>query len=211
METFAHLFKKGKIVTYKKNEIIFSPHIKPLGVYQLKSGYVYSYSLTKDNKKRIQSIIKPGDVFPLLQYVHTANVNFYIAALTDITVFILESEPFFSQVYADNNLLKELVKSLAKYLGGYVERVGNLEMETLQKRVIGRIIHFSTEYGIKKGNEVYIEVPLTHELIAQSINVSRSNVSRELEKLQEEGIIAFQKKHLIVVNFEELKKQLEEL
>ncbi len=209
MKTFAKLFLKGEIVNYKKKEIIFSPLIKPKGVYKLESGFLYSYSLTSDNKKRIQSILKPGAVLPLLRYVSTARPHFYLEALTNVKLSLLNSDMFFSQVYDDKNLMQELIKSLALYLSYYVEFVENLELETIQKRLFGRLLFFSTQFGVQKNNEIYIEVPLTHELISQSINVSRENVTRELVKLQTEGIITFKRKNLVVLNIKELEKRVQ--
>jgi len=51
-------------------------------------------------------------------------------------------------------------------------------------------------------------MPLTHEFIADSINVSRENVSRELNKLEKERLIEFQGKYLIILDSAKLRKKL---
>ncbi len=64
MNSFDTLFRQGAVINYKKGEIIFSPWKKPKGIYLIKSGFIYSYSLSETHKKRIQNIVKAGDVFP---------------------------------------------------------------------------------------------------------------------------------------------------
>lgn len=136
--------------------------------------------------------------------------RFYLEAMTDVRLSFLEKDEFFSQIYADSNLSQEFILALANYLSVYVERVENLEMDSMQKRVVGRLLHFASRFGIKRkdSNAIYVQVPMTRELIGQSINISRENVSRELNKLQDKKLIDFQGKHLIILNEKKLSSLL---
>jgi len=209
MKTFKQLFAKGTIIHYKKRDIIFSPTQLPEGVYQVQKGFLYSYTMSNQGKRKIQNIVKPGEIFPLLINLTKTSSRFYVEAMTDIKLSLLEKEEFFSQIYADSNLTQAFIQSLANYLNVYVERVENLEMDSIQKRVVGRLLQFASRFGIQKDNKtIFVQVPMTREIIGQSINISRENVSRELNKLQDKNLIAFQGKHLIILNKEELSRLL---
>ena len=47
---------------------------------------------------------------------------------------------------------------------------------------------------------MFIEPPLTQDFIARSIGVSRENISREFRKLEREGLVGLQEKHLVILN-----------
>lgn len=210
MKSFASLFAKGKKYIYNKKDIITSPSLSLKGIYYVKEGFLYGYSLTSNNKKMIQTILKPGDIFPLLQYFESTihiPTRFYTKALTEVTLLELDKDLFFTKVYSDRNLMKELIQAFTSYLRKYVERVENLERETLSERVTGRLLHFASDFAVAREKTLFIEVPLTHEFIAESINVSRENVSRELNKLEKEKVIEFQGKHLIILDIGKLKKK----
>jgi len=209
VRTSSDIFSKGGIIKYKKNDTILSPKISPRGIYQIKSGFVYSYSLTSDYKKRIQSILKPGEIFPLLWAIAHSPQRFYTKALTDVTLSIISKDLFLAKLYKDKDLTRRLIEIFAEYLNMYVERVENLELKTSRKKIIGRILHFSSRFGVKKNGEIYIQIPVTHNLIAQSINLSRENVTRELSKLEKEKLINFKKGKLAILDLKRLKDEID--
>jgi CRP-like cAMP-binding protein len=208
MKNFKSIFTKGKKRLFQKKDIIISPTLLPEGVYYLEEGFVYGYTLNKKNKKRIQNILKPGEIFPILQSTIEQPSRFYVEALTDVTLSLLARDTFLKHIYANKNLTEEYLNALISYISRYSGRVENLELETLREKVAGRIIHFGVHFGIIQGTKIFIEVPLTQKFIADSINVSRENVSRELKKLVKEQLIAFDGKHIVVLDSKKLGKKI---
>ena len=207
MNDFAKLFAHGPLLMYKKGMIISSPSSPPKGIYRVKSGYLYSYSLA-NKRKKVQSVIGPGGLFPLLWATNTTRRLFYLEALTEMTLSLLDKDVFFERMYESKELSKAFIAAFASYLRIYVDRVENLEFETLDTRVQARILHFGEHFGSKRDKHIYIDFPLTQGFIAQSINGSRENVSREITKLEKEGIISLQKKQLIILKPDVLREMV---
>src|SRR5579883_2570487 len=107
MKNFESIFKKGTQTAYKKKSITFSPTIPPKGMYRIQSGFTYTYSLTKDNKKRIQTILKTGDIFPLIMNTMGTPFLFYMEAITNITIAHMETKQFFNNIYTNSSLNQE--------------------------------------------------------------------------------------------------------
>ena len=61
--------------------------------------------------------------------------------------------------------------------------------KNMESRVSLILLEFAQKYGVRKGNGVLVDVPLTREGIANYIGVTRETVSRKLSSLQEEGTI----------------------
>jgi CRP-like cAMP-binding protein len=210
MDVLSELFKKGKTVSFTKNQVIMSPKKKPNGIYKITKGFIVTYILPATQKKRIQTILKRGDMFPLAWAIHNTNTNVYIEAITDGSAQMIKKEVFLKTIKQRQDAALEIISHLLVYLGIYMERVDNLEYDSVQKKVISRMLFFANRFGKKKGDAFTIELPLTHKFIAESINVSRENVTRELNVLEKNKIISFKNHQLTVLNSKQLQKFLEE-
>ena len=208
MKNFQSIFAKGKKQRYQKKDIIISPTTISEEMYRIEEGFVYGYTRSNKNKKRIQNILKPGEIFPILQPPTGQPGRFYVEALTNVSLLSLPKEGFLKNIYANKKLIEEYINALTGYLNRYTERVENLELETLPKKVAGKLLYFGSHFGEEQGTKVFIELPLTQEFIAESINVSRENISRELSKLVQEKIIEFEGKNLVILNAKKLAKKI---
>lgn len=210
MTTLAKLFREGTIVSFKKGDILISPKKKPKGIYRITQGFIYSYSKSFGNKKRIQMILKKGDVFPLAWAVNNTQKDVYVEALTDTTTEHVTKDIFLTHVKNNQNATWEMISILISYLSVYVDRVDNLEFDTVREKVLNRILFFTERFGKKKAATSEVDLPITHKLIAESISVSRENVTRELKLLEKKRVIAF-KNHQLIVNSKELEEELRTL
>lgn len=208
MSEISDLFAKGTKISFKKGFLFMSPKKKPLGVYLLSEGFVVSYSKSVEDKRRIQTILKQGDLFPLAWAIHDIKRSFYLEALTDGNAYLLDKQYFLDQINKDHKITLEMINALLSYLMIYTERVENFEYNTVREKLVSRILFFANRFGISMKKQIVINLPVTHKLIAESINVSRENITRELKILENEKIISFRNRQLIILDLQRLKKAL---
>lgn len=60
---------------------------------------------------------------------------------------------------------------------------------TARGRIIAELISLAERFGESHGNRILIEAPITHQDIADSINMTRETASRALEQLFEERLM----------------------
>lgn len=202
------LFGNCTVHNFKKNRLIITPDKKPIGIHQIISGFVVVFSNPVAGKRKIQAFLKAGDFFPLVWTIQTVQKQLYFAALTDCATCFVPKKVFLEKLNANKNAAQEVINMLATYLSVYMDRVDNLGYETLQKRLISRLLFFTTRFGKKEGKGISIDLPLTHSLIAESINVSRENVTRELKILKDKKLVSFTNHHLVLLNPKKLKNML---
>jgi CRP-like cAMP-binding protein len=210
MSAISDLFKKGKTVHFKKNNFFISPKKVPEGIFQITEGFIYSYSQSTSHKKRIQTILKKGDIFPLAWAIslETVRHDMYVQALTDGSVQLIEKNIFLDLINNSHGAALEIISVLLMYLSTYVDRVENLEEDTVRDKLINRLLFFVNRFGVQDGEKFLIDLPITHRLIAESISVSRENVTRELKSLENKKLITFKNRQLIVLDHEKLKEEL---
>jgi CRP-like cAMP-binding protein len=210
MSAISDLFQTGKTVQFKKNDFFITPKNEPHGIYQISEGFIYSYSQSVSHKKRIQTILKKGDIFPIAMAINidTVRRDMYVQALTDGSAQLIEKEIFLDCINKSHNATLEIVDVLLMYLIVYVDRVENLEEDTARDKLIYRLLFFASRFGMNEGGKIFIDLPITHKLIAESISVSRENVTRELKALEKKKLITFNNHQLIILDIHKLREEI---
>jgi CRP/FNR family transcriptional regulator len=91
----------------------------------------------------------------------------------------------------------------------YTQRIQTLEYRTARGRIISELIHLAERFGKKDNGEVLINAPLTHQDIADSINMIRETASRALELLFEEGLVGQHDHSFSIKDMDKLRAALD--
>jgi CRP-like cAMP-binding protein len=103
-----------------------------------------------------------------------------------------------------------LIEQLAEQFNVYADRVDNLQYKSASQRVVYRLLFLAGRFGKKDGNRIIIDAPITHKIIASSINLTRESVSREIEKLDDAGIISTNNGKIVIKDVKKLGEQFSE-
>jgi CRP/FNR family transcriptional regulator len=102
-------------------------------------------------------------------------------------------------------LSQEILKQAVRIITIYTQRIQTLEFRSARGRLIAELLYLAERFGKPQGTAILINAPLTHQDIADSINMTRETASRALEVLFKEGLVS-QKDHLLSVqNLRQLK------
>ena len=151
-----------------------------------------------------------GEFIPLpwaLDGEHTTGL--YYEAMTDVTALRASKDRLRTAMGNNTWLSQEIMKQAVGIITVYTQRIQTLEFRSARGRVISELLNLSERFGEKHGKEVLINAPITHQDIADSINMTRETASRALELLFEEGMMG-QKDHLFtILDLPMLQKSLE--
>lgn len=208
-ESIVAHFSDGLLLHFSKDETIINDLDEPEGIYLIKKGFVKAYSVSKEGHGNLLLIHKVGDFIPLpwaLDGAHTTGL--YYGAMTDVTVLRASKNKLRSAMGNNAWLSQEILKQAVDVITVYTQRIQTLEYRTARERVIAELLNLAERFGERHGKEVFINAPITHQDIADSINMSRETASRALESLFEEGLIG-QNDHLFKVkDIDKLRKAL---
>jgi len=155
--------------------------------------------VSQDGHVNLLLIHEADEFIPLpwaLDGAHTTGL--FYEAMTDVTV--LKASKNNLRVAMGNNtwLSQEVLKQAVNIITVYTQRIQTLEFRSARGRVIAELIHLAERFGRPYGKQVLIDAPITHQDIADSINMTRESASRALELLFEEGLLG-QDDHLFTV------------
>jgi len=188
-------------VHYNKNDIIFRTEEPMTKLHVLVKGNI---AIAKDtiSGKRIlgKSIVRPGELVGEIYLFSSKNTYWtYAVALQSSTVLEISSELLFQTKAVDigiqNIILRNILHTVVDKVNYISEKVKIISEDSVRKKIIN---YFFDKLDVNQK----IVIDVTREEMADYLNVARPSLSRELSRLQKEGIIALEGKEVHIVNQE---------
>lgn len=201
--------EEGKLLVFRKKDVILRPNETPSGVFFITRGYVKSYTLTNTGQTNLLIIYKAQELLPLGWAMGDHKVDCYYEAKTIVEGWSVPNILFQERLLRDPLLSERVTHQVLELMRLYSARIQTLEHRSARDRLAYYLSYLMERYGIARGEDVIIDAPITHQDLADSLNMSRETASREMEKLVRQGLIE-QQSHLIVIkNYRQFKKTFE--
>jgi CRP/FNR family transcriptional regulator len=197
----------GRRLKFRKGEIIMGRGGYDYAFYML-SGFVRSYSINNRGDEYTHILFGPDDIFPTFRiFEHGTQV--YFEALNDAEAIRLPRQVIRDLVPKDNAITYALLRKALKAARVYTNRIRNLEFRYASERIIFRLMLLCERFGeSQEDGTCMVRVPLSQQILASTVNVSRESVNRTLEQLKQKGIIVYNSQYFHVLDVAGLEKQL---
>jgi len=208
-KSISSYFSDGIVMEFVTGETIVNGFDEPNGVYLIKKGFVKYYSTSHDGHANLLLIHEAGEIIPLpwaLDGFHMTGL--FYETISDVTVIKTSKDKLRNEMGNNMWLTQEILNQVVNVVAIYTQRIQILEFRSARGRVIAELLFFAERFGKVNGNQVTIEAPITHQDIADSINMNRETASRAIELLFEEKLIG-QDNHLFtILDLAKLKEEL---
>lgn len=196
IEGLADRLKKfGRSKTFLPGTVLCQQDEEIDSIYVVESGLVELAIISKMGKTKIIAICPPGIIIGEMalysNYVNTSQLKVMVKSNLNIISIEEGSEKFFN----DPEIVSRLFKSLATKLQLTTNQLGVMVLQTLT----ARIAHMLLDYN-------KAEVFLTQDKLADMIGCSRITITRQLNEMQDQGIIHTQRGCIAILNRSALKK-----
>ncbi len=184
------LFHSGRRQTFEKDEIILRAGDTPQGVYLIESGFIKIYALSKEGDEHTHLFYEAGDIFPVIWAFKDAVRNVYYQALQETVVWVVPRDRFKAYIDTHAKAATALLEQTVGMFRLYAGRIDNLLHSNSHDRLAYYILSALDRFGKPRPDGSWlIDVPITHQDVASSINLSRETVSRGFERLRRREII----------------------
>lgn len=193
--------------SYKKRRSLVNPGDNLRIIYYLKKGYVRLYSVSGEGKELTLIIYKPGEFFPLIAAILSNAIPYWIETMTHAEIVSIPV-PVFNSFFEDDpktllNMSKELVGRLARML----QRMEYLAFGNADEKIASMILILAERFGEKKGDQILMNLPLTHKDIANLVGITREKTSSVISHFMKKGFIKYHGKHISIKNRTGLMKE----
>jgi CRP-like cAMP-binding protein len=205
--TLKAFFETGERATYKKGSLIFRADDEPRNVSLIMDGYVKVYTVNNTFEQYVHIVYGPSEIFPLSWLMGSYRPTIYYQALTECTVLHVPQADVLAQVQKDHKFSVQMLKQVLIQNAYYTARVDNLEYKFASERLAYRLLFLAARFGQRRSNgDIALGLPLTHQILGGSINLSRESVTREIDKLLRQEVLAYEGHTLILKDISKLTK-----
>jgi CRP/FNR family transcriptional regulator len=178
----------GKL--YPRNAAIFFEGETAHGAYVLRTGSAKISISSADGKKLIMRLARPGDVLGLYAGLTGRSYEATAEMVEDGRVEFISRDGLLRLMRGERSFGLDLVEVLSQQFSESVEHARLLMLsESAVEKLSRLILKWSSDFGERKAEGVYLRNLLTQEEIAQIIGASRETVTRLFSALKRKQII----------------------
>ncbi len=207
----AEWFETYPTIGYKKGEVIISEDDTPEYLYCVSSGVVKVYTITKFGERNVLEIHTAGEIFSLPALLAKRISGLYYEAASAVEVRKMPKKSFYEALSRSHIVSQAVIWQLLTLLNMYGSRIKNLAYRSARERMASRLLSLAKRFGNYDENSGYtsIEVPLTHQELADSLSITRETATRVIDEFKRHDYIS-QDHHIFVIkNHERMLKIVE--
>ena len=114
-----------------------------------------------------------------------------VIAKTETTILQIGRDLVLEMCQCNRQFLGQFLSCVSERSIFLTERIKSIAMRTIRESIIEYLVQ---EFARQKSRT--IELPITKKELAEQMGVSRTSLSREMQKMKNEGIIDYQGKHI---------------
>ncbi|MFB9275154.1 Crp/Fnr family transcriptional regulator [Cohnella cellulosilytica] len=193
-----------------RKSVIFAEGSEKEAVYFIKNGLVKTYKTDENGHEQIVSFLKTGDLFP-----HTGffNQNPYPAtaeAIVDTRLLAIPVKVFERLMLNTPSIAIKMMRVMGDKIRELQEKLQVLSGQDVKHRVLSFLLQLAEQHGDVQDNKITINLPMTHQEIANSIGTTRETINRLLNQFNKEDLLEVDRSRIVIIDLEALK-QLKEL
>lgn len=187
---YAELISLTRTLQFSKAELVFRAGSPGNHVYFLQSGKLRISQTSPHGREIILWFCLPGEICGLAEVARGGGR--VVSAVACVASEVLAvSQDQFKQFLARHPqvalLSMQVLSSRLRILG---EMVVNLVSDDVHTRIAKLILRLSARYGTRVGQEIFLNIPLTHQEIADMVGTTRQTVTTVLSDLKKKGVLS---------------------
>lgn len=193
---------QAEIKSYAKNKKIFSQEEPPKSLYILVSGSVIVCRDSLNGKRYIVTNINEKEMFgEVYVFLEDEDYPYYALATSDSKVLEIPKTFFIHEGKNNGNgqdfLIKNMLKILAEKAFFLNNKVQLLSHGSLRQKIAKYLLEYVDE-------TMYVKLNMNREEFADYLSVARPSLSRELNKMQKDGLVEVERDIIRVLSYNNL-------
>ncbi|HYK74218.1 MAG TPA: Crp/Fnr family transcriptional regulator [Pseudoneobacillus sp.] len=207
---FQHFIEKETIQKVKANTVLLQEKDAVNHIYLLIRGTIAIGRIHMRGKEFILKMINGGE--PLIEYQlfkPSPYYHFSAKTLTDCELLMINREQFEKYINENATVLSSLTEWLSTSYIKAQMKCQDLIMNGKKGGLYSILIRLCNSYGIATDNGILIDLPMTHQELANLTYGTREVIQRSLKELRENGIISYDQLKFTVKDINFLKQEVD--
>ncbi len=203
-EDRAALFALGQHRAYAKGAAIFRVGDPGAHAYFLETGRVKISQPAGSGREVILWFCLAGEIFGLAEVARGGGGRIVSAVACEKSAVLAVAQDAFREFVLSRPQAALLsMQVLSSRLRGLSDVLVNLVSDEADIRIAKLILRLGARYGRREGGVIHLDIPLTHQEIADMVGTTRQTVTSALSRLKRQGALSIDT-HRIQIESEEL-------
>lgn len=198
-EEIAQIEKLIRIKNYAKDQIVLLEEDTCNYMYFIYSGKVRVVKQNEEGKEQIITFHKKNDFFGEMAILDGKTAPATIIAHEDSVIGFLTKQDFDLLLLNREDIRGKIIGLLCERLRDSWAMIKILSFDNAENRLMAVLDRLRELYGVRDDRGEIINMKLTHQQIANYAAISRETVTRILNRMEKDGIIAIlENKHILL-------------
>jgi len=193
---------------YSASEMVFSEGEPCAGLFVVESGSVRIFKSSPGGREQVLSIEGPGGSIAELPVFDGGNYPASVIAIEDTVLLFVSRQDFQALCLAHPQVSLKVLKVVGGRLRRLVGIIEELSFTTVRHRLSAYLLRMAKKEGRKVAQGVEITLPTNNQELAAQLGTVRELVSRNLSRLQAEGLITIDGRTVVLRDMKALESDL---
>jgi CRP/FNR family transcriptional regulator, cyclic AMP receptor protein len=194
---------------YSGGQLVFSEGEPCAGLYVVESGHIRIFKSSTGGREHVLSIEGPGGSIAELPVFDGGTYPASAAAVGDATLLFVSKQDFHALCLAHPRVALKVLKVVGARLRRLVGIIEELSFTTVRHRLASFLLRLAQKEGARTAEGIEITLPTSNQDLASQIGTVRELVSRNLSRLQSEGLIKIDGRKVTICNWKGLESEVE--
>ena len=188
-------------------ENVFSEGEPCSGLYVVESGHVRIFKSSANGREQVLSIDGPGSSIAELPVFDGGSYPASVTAIDDAILLFVSKQDFQALCLKHPQVALKVLRVVGSRLRRLVGIIEELSFTTVRHRLAAFLLRLAQKEGKPAAAGVEVSLPISNQELASQIGTVRELVSRNLSRLQSEGILKIDGRTVTVFDLKALESE----
>jgi len=194
---------------FSAGELIFSEGEPCNGLHIIARGKVRIFKTSVSGREQVLAVNNPGESVAELPVFDGGPFPASAIAIEDTEMAFISRRDFHAYCMEHPEVSLKVLSVVGQRLRGLVGIIEELSFTTIRQRLISVLVKLAQSEGRKTERGIEFLLPSTHQELANQLGTVRELISRNLMRLQAEGLLEVEARQIVVKDLKALSAQLE--
>jgi CRP/FNR family cyclic AMP-dependent transcriptional regulator len=194
---------------FSAGELLFSEGEPCTGLHIIAQGKVRIFKTSVNGREQVLAVNVPGESVAELPVFDGGPFPASAVAIDDAEIAFISRRDFQAYCMEHPEVALKVLQVVGARLRRLVGIIEELSFTTIRQRLIALLLKLAQSEGRKSALGIEFQLPATHQELANQLGTVRELVSRNLMRLQAEGLLEVEARQIVIKDLNGLKACLE--
>lgn len=194
---------------FSAGELLFSEGEPCNGLHIISHGRVRIFKTSVNGREQVLAVNIPGESIAEIPVFDGGPYPASAVAIEDAEIAFVSRRDFNAYCLEHPEVALKVLSVVGGRLRRLVAIIEELSFTTIRQRLIAALLKLAQSEGVKTARGIEFQLPATHQELANQLGTVRELISRNLMRLQAEGVLDVDARQIVVKDMKGLSALIE--